>query len=47
MDMTAVSLCMDHGLPILTFDLTQPGNIVRAVSGETIGTLVCQSNTRT
>ena len=40
MDMTAVSLCMDNKLPILSFDLTKKGNILRAVTGESIGTLV-------
>lgn len=40
MDLTAVSLCMDNKLPILSFDLTQPGNILRAVMGENIGTIV-------
>lgn len=40
MDSTAISMCMDNKLPIITFDLTQPGNILRAVMGETIGTLV-------
>lgn len=40
MDSTAISMCMDNKLPIITFDLTAPGNILRAVQGETIGTLV-------
>ena len=40
MDSTAISLCMDNKLPIMTFDLTVPGNILKAVKGETIGTLV-------
>lgn len=40
MDLTAVSLCMDNKLPILNFDLTTQGNILRAVMGEDIGTLV-------
>jgi uridylate kinase len=40
MDSTAVSLCMDNGLPIVVFDLNEKGNIVRAVRGEKIGTLV-------
>lgn len=40
MDSTAISLCMDNKLPILTFDLTKPGNILKAVLGENIGTLV-------
>lgn len=40
MDSTAISLCMDNKLPIITFDLTQRGNVLRAVMGEIIGTLV-------
>lgn len=40
MDLTAVSLCMDNKLPILNFDLTRKGNILRAVMGEPLGTLV-------
>lgn len=40
MDSTAISMCMDNKLPIITFDLNEPGNILRAVMGETIGTLV-------
>jgi uridylate kinase len=38
MDATAVSLCMDNSLPIIVFDLSRPGNVVRAVCGEPIGT---------
>lgn len=38
MDATAVSLCMDNRLPIVVFDLNEPGNIRRAVCGERIGT---------
>lgn len=41
MDATAVSLCMDNALPIVVFDLTGHGNILRAARGEKIGTLVC------
>ena len=40
MDATAISLCMDNELPIVVFDLMGQGNIVRAVRGEKIGTLV-------
>ena len=40
MDATAISLCMDNSMPILVFNLMRPGNILRAVSGERIGTLV-------
>lgn len=40
MDGTAATLCRDNGLPILVFDLAQPENILRALEGENIGTLV-------
>lgn len=40
MDSTAVSLCMDNKLPILTFNLMSRGNILRAVKGEPVGTIV-------
>jgi uridylate kinase len=40
MDSTAISLCMDNKLPIMTFDLAKPGNILKAICGEAIGTLV-------
>src|ERR1700687_5243736 len=40
MDSTAISLCMDNELPIVVFDLGQPGNILKVVMGEDVGTLV-------
>lgn len=40
MDSTALSLCMENGLPIIVFDLQAPKSIVRAVAGEPIGTIV-------
>lgn len=40
MDSTAFSLCKDNDLSILVFNLENPDNIVKAVQGETIGTLV-------
>jgi uridylate kinase len=40
LDATAVSLAMDNQMPIVVFDMTEPGNIVRAVRGEAIGTLI-------
>jgi uridylate kinase len=40
MDATAISLCMENGLPILVFDFRKEGNVKRALLGETIGTLV-------
>jgi len=43
MDATAVSLCMDNDLPIVVFDLMEEGNVLRAVRGEKIGTLVSRA----
>jgi uridylate kinase len=40
MDMTAFALCRDNKLPIMVFDLGKPGNIQRAIGGETVGTMV-------
>ena len=40
MDSTAITFCMDNELPIIVFDVTAPGNILRALQGERIGTLV-------
>jgi uridylate kinase len=40
MDATAISLCMDNGLPILVFNLLTAGNLKRAIMGEPVGTLV-------
>ena len=40
MDMTAITLCMENRLPILVFNMTEAGNIVKAVMGDSIGTLV-------
>jgi uridylate kinase len=40
MDLTAFTICSEHDLPIIVFDISVPGNIRRAVMGEAIGTLV-------
>jgi uridylate kinase len=40
MDSTAVTMCKDHNLPIVVFNLMTPGNIGRAIAGERLGTLV-------
>ena len=44
MDSTAISLCMDNRLPIIVFNL-KPGNVVRVLSGEEVGTLVHSEST--
>jgi len=40
MDSTAATLCRDNEIPILVFNLNDPKNIVRAISGDDIGTIV-------
>jgi uridylate kinase len=40
MDTTAISLCMDNNLPIVVFNLNKPGNLLRLIKGERVGTLV-------
>ena len=40
MDSTAITMCREHDVPIVVFDMTEPGNIVRAVAGERLGTVV-------
>ncbi len=44
MDSTAASLCMDNKIPILVFDLKNPDNIIKAIMGEEIGTIVKEDN---
>ncbi len=40
MDMAAISMCEQAGLPILVFNFKRDGNIERAIAGQTLGTLV-------
>ena len=40
MDATAVTMCKEHKVPIVVFDMNAPGNIIRAVRGDRIGTVV-------
>jgi uridylate kinase len=44
MDATALSLCRENSIPVIVFDLHQPGNIRRVVTGETVGTFVGGDN---
>ena len=46
MDSTALSLCMDHQLPIYVFNMGVNGNMGRIVSGEKVGTLVSQPESK-
>ena len=40
MDMTAFTLCMENNLPIVVFDMNKPGNLLKVVTGNRVGTLV-------
>ncbi len=40
MDMTAFTLCRENGLPIIVFDMNKPGNLLRIIEGQEVGTLV-------
>ena len=40
MDTTAFTLSQENKLPIIVFDMNKPGNLLKVVSGETIGTEV-------
>jgi uridylate kinase len=40
MDLTAVSLCQENNLPMIIFNMDKPGNLLRVVRGETVGTVV-------
>ncbi len=40
MDLAAVALCMDAGIPVIVFNMTVPGNLVAAVRGEKVGTTI-------
>lgn len=40
MDSTAIALCKENNIPIMVFDITVQGNILRAIQGESVGTIV-------
>lgn len=40
MDLTATTMCKENGLPIVVFNMDKPGNLIKVVTGEAIGTLV-------
>jgi len=40
MDTAAIALCRDHGMPLRIYDMTRPGNLMRIVQGQAVGTLV-------
>jgi len=46
MDATAIVMCRDQHMPLMVVDINEPGNLVRAVAGETVGTLVTAENVK-
>ena len=40
MDLTATTLCKDNGIPLIVFAMNEKGNMLKAVMGEKVGTLV-------
>ncbi|WP_430390809.1 UMP kinase [Dyella sp. 20L07] len=43
MDTAAIALCRDHGMPLRIYDMTVPGNLMRIMHGESIGTIVSEN----
>ncbi len=43
MDMTAASMCRDNKMPVMVFSISDPDNILRAIKGENIGTVVSEA----
>ncbi len=40
MDLTAVSLCQENNLPMMVFNMDVPGNLLKLVMGEAVGTFI-------
>ena len=40
MDLTAITLCKENAMPIIVFNMNTPGNLMRLVMGEKVGTIV-------
>ena len=40
MDLTAITLCQENNKPIVVFDINTPGNLLKLMNGESVGTLV-------
>jgi len=40
MDLTAISLCKENNLPIIIFNMDKPGNLLKVITGENVGTSV-------
>jgi len=42
MDLTAICLCRDHDMPLVVFDMNEPGALTRLIAGEKVGTIVAR-----
>ncbi|MCI08957.1 uridylate kinase-like, partial [Trifolium medium] len=40
MDLTAITLCQENNIPVVVFNINKPGNIEKAIKGESVGTLI-------
>jgi len=41
MDSTAFTMCRDNNMPLIVFDMNKPGNLIKLIDGDKIGTIVC------
>lgn len=46
MDQTAIAMCKDNGLDLIVFSMNEKGNIIKAVLGKPIGTIICKEETK-
>jgi uridylate kinase len=46
MDLTAVSLCQENDLPMMVFNMDVPGNLLKLVMGEPVGTFINNENSK-
>jgi uridylate kinase len=40
MDLTAFTMCRENNMPLVVFDINKPGNLIKLIEGDSIGTLV-------
>jgi uridylate kinase len=46
MDQTAIALCKENKMPIVVFNMNEPGNLLKVAAGKNIGTIVSAARTR-
>jgi uridylate kinase len=40
MDSTAFTMCRENNMPLVVFDINKPGNLIKLIDGDSVGTLV-------